>query len=134
MNNGIFPWVGGKGSLLWIIDLLAPAHYDCFVDVFGGSGTVTLSRQARQGCVEVYNDVNSDLVNLFKCARDRTMALIKELNFLPLHSRAEYENLCRFLEKDEFKEDDLQEEESFSHRRTASGFVRSSQIVRKWAT
>ena len=110
MNNGIFPWVGGKGNLLWIIDLLSPARYDCFVDVFGGSGTVTMSRQSRGKCINIYNDVCKDLVNLFMCARDRPMALIKELGFLPLHSRSEFEDLCRFLEKEEFRQDYLQEE------------------------
>ena len=110
MSISMIPWVGGKGNLLWIIDLLAPISYDCFVDVFGGSGTVTLSRPPRPNCVEVYNDVNRDLVNLFKCARDRPLALVKELSYLPLHSREEFENLCRFLEQENFQENYLQEE------------------------
>ena len=110
MSASMIPWVGGKSSLLWIIDLLAPGHYDCFVDVFGGSGTVTLSRSPRPGCVEVYNDVNRDLVNLFRCARDCPLALVKELNFLPLHSREEFDNLCRFLEQEEFENEYAEEE------------------------
>ena len=48
--------MGGKGKLLWLIDRLAPASYARFVDVFGGSGTVTLGRPLRRGCIEVYND------------------------------------------------------------------------------
>lgn len=54
--NSLIPWVGGKAKLLWIIDQLAPAHYTGFVDVFGGSGTVTLNRPRHPGCVQVYND------------------------------------------------------------------------------
>ena len=39
--NSFIPWVGGKGKLLWIINKMAPDHYSRFIDVFGGSGTVT---------------------------------------------------------------------------------------------
>lgn len=59
------PWLGGKGKLLWIIDELAPCQYKTFVDVFGGSGTVLMNRPLKKGCVEVYNDFNSNLTNLF---------------------------------------------------------------------
>ena len=41
--NSFIPWVGGKGKLLWIINKLMPDHYKRFIDVFGGSGTVTIS-------------------------------------------------------------------------------------------
>ena len=42
--NSFIPWVGGKGKLLWIINKLMPDRYTRFIDVFGGSGTVTMSR------------------------------------------------------------------------------------------
>ena len=42
--RSFIPWVGGKGKLLWLIRKLAPPWYPRFIDVFGGSGTVTLSR------------------------------------------------------------------------------------------
>ena len=48
--------------------------------MFGGSGTVTLGRPLRKGCLEVYNDYNSNLTNLFCCVKNRTLALLKELN------------------------------------------------------
>ena len=59
-----FPWIGGKGKLLWLIHKLFPSKIKCFVDVFGGSGTVLLSRPLKKGCVEIYNDFNSNLTNL----------------------------------------------------------------------
>ena len=40
--NSFIPWVGGKSKLLWIINKMAPDHYSRFIDVFGGSGTVTI--------------------------------------------------------------------------------------------
>ena len=102
--------MGGKGKLLWLIDRLAPARYARFVDVFGGSGTVTLNRPLRQGCAEIYNDYNSSLANLFCCVKDRPMALLRELGFLPLNARDDFNVLYRFFSRQEFTEDYLAEE------------------------
>ena len=77
--NSFIPWVGGKSKLLWIINKMAPDHYSRFIDVFGGSGTVTMSRPIQQGCMEVYNDFNSNLTNLFCCVKNRPLALLAEL-------------------------------------------------------
>ena len=84
--NSFIPWVGGKSKLLWIINKMAPDHYSRFIDVFGGSGTVTMSRPIQQGCMEVYNDFNSNLTNLFCCVKNRP--LLKNTN----HSCKEQEN------------------------------------------
>ena len=76
--NSFIPWVGGKSKLLWIINKMAPDHYSRFIDVFGGSGTVTMSRPIQQGCMEVYNDFNSNLTNLFCCVKNRPLCLISD--------------------------------------------------------
>lgn len=62
--NSFIPWVGGKGKLLWIINKMAPERYSRFIDVFGGSGTVTMNRPTRKGCMEVYNDFNGNLTTM----------------------------------------------------------------------
>mgnify|MGYP002711797529 CR=1 FL=1 len=85
--NSFIPWVGGKGKLLWIISKMAPERYSRFIDVFGGSGTVTMNHPTRHGCMEVYNDFNGNLTNLFCCVKSRTLALLSELGFLPLNTR-----------------------------------------------
>ena len=108
--NSFIPWVGGKGKLLWIINKMAPYHYRRFIDVFGGSGTVTLNRPIRHGCMEVYNDFNGNLTNLFCCVKNRTLALLAELGFLPLNTRDDFNVLYKFLSKGEFTDDYLQEE------------------------
>ena len=102
--------MGGKGKLLWLLNRLAPARYARFVDVFGGSGTVTLGRPLRRGCVEIYNDFNSNLTNLFRCVKERPMALLRELGFLPLNSRDDFNVLHRFFSQQEFSNDYLSEE------------------------
>ena len=88
--DSFIPWVGGKSKLLWIINKMAPDHYSRFIDVFGGSGTVTMSRPIQQGCMEVYNDFNSNLTNLFCCVKNRPLALLAELGFLPLNTRDDF--------------------------------------------
>ena len=76
--NSFIPWVGGKSKLLWIINKMAPDHYSRFIDVFGGSGTVTMSRPIQPGCMEVYNDFNSNLTNLFCCVKNRPLAQLEK--------------------------------------------------------
>ena len=102
--------MGGKGKLLWLINKLAPNRYARFVDVFGGSGTVTLDRPLRRGCIEIYNDFNSNLTNLFCCVKERPMALLRELGFLPLNARDDFNVLYKFFSRQEFTDDYLEEE------------------------
>lgn len=69
-----------------------------------------MSRPVKSGCMEVYNDYNSNLTNLFHCVKERPMALLLELGFLPLNSRDEFESLQRYFECDEFNDEYLTEE------------------------
>lgn len=46
----LMPWVGGKAQLMWAIQMLLPTHYKTLVDVFGGSGIITMNTSVlRQG-------------------------------------------------------------------------------------
>ncbi|MBR0236106.1 MAG: DNA adenine methylase [Clostridia bacterium] len=101
-------WVGNKTPLLPYINAILPENCERFVDVFGGSGTVLLGR--RPCSFEVYNDYDSDLVNLFRCMKDRTIAFIKELGLFPLNSRADFLFLKEALSKNEFKNEWINEE------------------------
>ena len=92
---------------MWIIERLAPANYSRFIDVFGGSGTVLMNRPIKRGCMEVYNDYNSNLTNLFFCVKERPLALITELGFLPLNSRDDFEVISRQLKCEEFDDEYL---------------------------
>lgn len=103
--NSFIPWVGGKGKLLWIINKLMPDRYTRFIDVFGGSGTVTMCRPIQRGCMEVYNDFNGNLTNLFCCVKNRPMALLAELGFLPLNTRDDFNVLYKFFSRGEFTDD-----------------------------
>lgn len=94
-------WVGNKTSILKIIYAVFPLSYQKYIEPFGGSGAVLLGKP-KLDKFEVYNDFNSDLVNLFRVMKTRPMALIKELGFYPLNSRDDFNLL-----KDFFKGEDI---------------------------
>lgn len=96
------PWVGGKEKLAPYIQQVLPPAIKTYVEPFGGSGAILLGLPPSNQRLDIYNDFNRDLVNLFLCARDRPLALVKELNFLPLHSRAEFEYLRDCLTREEY--------------------------------
>ena len=107
--NSIISWVGGKKALRDLIYLRVPTHYDRYIEVFGGGGWVLFGKPPDK-CMEVYNDFNSNLANLFYCVKERPMALLRELSFLPLNSRDEFVTLRKFLTMEEFKSEHLAEE------------------------
>lgn len=96
---------------------LFPARLKRYVEVFGGSGALLFGREPQKGLAEVYNDYNSDLVNLFTCVRDRPLALMDELGYLPLNSREEFESLRRFLRQKEPDAPYLREELELCQKR-----------------
>lgn len=101
-------WVGNKSPILGIILALMPLGCDRFVDVFGGSGTVILGKQPDS--FEVYNDFDGDLVNLFRCMKERPLSVIRELGFLTLNSRDDFNVLKKFIGREEFTNEYLDEQ------------------------
>lgn len=67
-------------------------------------------------CMEVYNDYNSNLANLFYCVKNRTGAFLRELGFLPICSRDEFTVIRNFLDKREFDTRFLKEELELTER------------------
>jgi DNA adenine methylase len=86
-----------------------PVKYGRFIDVFGGSGSVLLGNT--DAChFEVYNDFDKNLVNLFRCMKERTVATIRELGFCNLNSREDFIAIRKFFEHEEFDDMYLSEE------------------------
>lgn len=81
-------WVGGKSKLAGDIVALFPEH-QTYVEVFGGAGWVLFKKDPASSKTEVYNDINGDLVNLFRVVKHRPSALVEELNLM-LYSRETY--------------------------------------------
>jgi DNA adenine methylase len=107
--NSIISWVGGKKALRSLIYQRMPKEFGRYVEVFGGAGWVLFGKPPDTG-MEVYNDFNADLANLFRCVKERPFALLKELNFLPLNGRDEFNVLKKYLEKEEFTGEYMREE------------------------
>ena len=107
--NSIISWVGGKKALRELIYQRMPKDYGRYIEVFGGGGWVLFGRKP-DASMEVYNDYNADLANLFRCVKERPLALLKELNFLPINGRDEFNVLKKYLEKEEFTNEYLNEE------------------------
>ena len=66
LRSPIF-WFGGKGNMTAKLLTLMPTHRE-YVEAFGGGGSLLLAKIPAK--VETYNDLNSDLVNLFRVLRD----------------------------------------------------------------
>lgn len=98
----LMPWVGGKAQLMWAIQMLLPTHYKTLVDVFGGSGIITMNTSVPSGCLQIYNDLNHDLYNLLFCAKERPLELVRELGFLPINAHDEFDVLQRQLRGEDF--------------------------------
>ena len=73
-------WIGGKNNLKKEIVSRFPENYSTYVEVFGGAGWVLFHKE--KGGKEVYNDLNSELVNLFKVVKYHSEEFIKECEFL----------------------------------------------------
>lgn len=101
--------VGNKTAILHILYALFPLRYGRFIDVFGGSGSVLLGNP--EICpFEVYNDFDRNLANLFRCMKERTMAVIRELGFCHLNFREDFIAVRRFFENEQFDDKYLSEE------------------------
>jgi len=90
MPDSIFPYPGGKSLYSdWIINHL-PKH-ETYIEAFGGGAGVLLNKS--KSAVEVYNDVNEDLVVFFRVLRNRPDELQAFVECMP-YSRAEYERIA----------------------------------------
>ena len=92
MMNSFISWIGGKKLLRSKILEAFPVQgtFNRYIEVFGGAGWVLFSSE-RHAKMEVYNDVNGNLVNLFRCTKYHSEALQKELEFI-LMSREQFFN------------------------------------------
>ena len=92
---------GGKVKISsWVISFF-PRH-KIYVEPFGGAAGVLLNKTPSP--LEVYNDLNSDLVNFFRVLRDKEKAaeLIRRLRLTP-YAREEYYSFYPMPEGDDIE-------------------------------
>lgn len=87
----VVPWVGGKEKLAPYIYQVFPPKLREFIDPFGGSGAVLLGLPLNPARLDIYNDLDSDLANLMTVVKELPNELMRELRFLPIHSRRIFE-------------------------------------------
>jgi DNA adenine methylase len=74
----IIPWLGGKRRLADIIIPRFPPH-TCYVEVFAGGGALYFLRPPAE--VEVINDVNGDLVNLYRVVQRHLEEFVRQFKW-----------------------------------------------------
>lgn len=74
----VIPWVGGKRKLAKVILPLFPEH-TCYVEPFCGGAALFFMKQPSD--VEVLNDINSDIVNLYRVVQNHLEEFIKQFKW-----------------------------------------------------
>lgn len=65
-----------------------------YIEVFGGGGWVLFHKEPSP--FEVFNDFNADLVNLYRCIRDKPEELVQRLEYT-LNAREDFEHIRKLL-------------------------------------
>lgn len=72
-------WLGGKSRLRNKIIQCLPEH-TCYVEVFGGAGWVLFGKEPSK--VEVYNDIDGELVNFFRVIKNCHKAFVQTFDWI----------------------------------------------------
>ncbi|CAH0444066.1 hypothetical protein LMG10661_00631 [Ralstonia syzygii subsp. syzygii] len=75
----VVPWIGGKRRLADKLLPLFPAH-ECYVEVFCGGAALFFLRQV-PAAVEVLNDINGDLVNLYRVVQHHLEEFVRQFKW-----------------------------------------------------
>ena len=86
----LIPWMGGKRRLAKHILPMFPEH-QCYVELFAGGGALFFLRE-QAAKTEVLNDINGELVNLYRVVQYHFDEFIRQFDFT-LASRAHFKQL-----------------------------------------
>ena len=81
--NSFIGWIGGKRALRNEILQRMPSGIGRYIEVFGGAGWVLFGREPSSKVVEVFNDYDAELVNIYRCIKYHSDAMQHELDLLP---------------------------------------------------
>ncbi|GCE06129.1 DNA adenine methylase [Dictyobacter aurantiacus] len=93
MEKKPFAWYGGKSALVPTLLSLLPTH-QVYCEVFGGSGALLFGKSPSP--IEIFNDVDSGVVNFFRVLRNPQQAeALQALLQLTPYAREEYYDCLR---------------------------------------
>lgn len=75
-------WIGGKSHLKNQIIPLIPTDCNRYIEVCGGACWVLFGKDKVKGQMEVFNDIDGDLINLYKQIKYNCSALQDEIDWL----------------------------------------------------
>lgn len=78
MATPIIPWIGGKRRLADRLIPQFPPH-TCYVEVFAGGAALYFMRPPAP--VEVINDINGELVNLYRVVKNHLEEFVRQFKF-----------------------------------------------------
>lgn len=87
--NSFIAWIGGKKLLRKAIIEQFPKDVERYIEVFGGAGWVFFGKEKINNQLEVFNDFDSNLINLYRCIKYHCDELQRELDWL-LISREQF--------------------------------------------
>lgn len=87
MSKPIIPWIGGKRRLAKHIIPQFPEH-ECYVEPFSGAAAIYFLKQPVK--CEVLNDINGELMNLYRVVKYHPDALVAEFRW-SLVSRRQFD-------------------------------------------
>ena len=87
MATPIVPWIGGKRRLAEPIFARFPAH-TCYVEAFCGAAAIFFTKEPSD--VEVLNDINGELVNLYRVVQHHMEEFVRQFKWA-LSSRQVFE-------------------------------------------
>ena len=94
--KSFIPWIGGKSLLAKKIISEFPKEFGRYIEVFGGGASVLFAAD-KHAKIEIYNDANSDLVNLFRCVKHHREELQREIRYY-LNSREMFCDIRKQME------------------------------------
>ncbi len=86
MRKSFIPWVGGKSKLTAQLIPLIPDH-QCYCEPFAGAAWLLFTKDESR--TEILNDINTELVTLYRVVRNHLDEFVKQFRWL-LVSRDEF--------------------------------------------
>lgn len=80
-SKSLIGWVGGKKALRKTIETLVPSDIKSYIEPFGGAGWVLFYKD-KWSNLEIYNDLDNRLVNLFNIVKYHPQYLKEELKYI----------------------------------------------------